>query len=86
MHTDIVRCRETLETAVRGVSAADAVVTPLVAVAELARVGAAYVEDVTHALAPFSVHEFADRFTLALMPPSNRRKASSYSSTAKKLA
>ena len=48
-------------------SAADAVVTPLVAVAELARVGAAYVEDVTHALAPFSVHEFADRFTLALI-------------------
>ena len=24
-------------------------------------------EDLTHALAPFSVHEFADRFTLALI-------------------
>jgi DNA-binding MarR family transcriptional regulator len=48
-------------------SDADAVVTPLVAAAEMSRVGAAYVVDVTHALEPFAVHEFADRFALALI-------------------
>lgn len=42
-------------------------VDPLAAAAELSRVGAAFVDDVTRALEPFSVHEFADRFTLVLI-------------------
>jgi DNA-binding MarR family transcriptional regulator len=45
----------------------DEPVHPLVAVAELSRTGAAFVEDVTHALEPFAVREFADRFALALI-------------------
>lgn len=45
----------------------EAAVDPLAAAAQMSRVGAAFVEDVTRALEPFSVHEFADRFTLALI-------------------
>jgi DNA-binding MarR family transcriptional regulator len=45
----------------------DTPVDPPVALAELSRVGAAFVEDVTRAMEPFTVHEFADRFALALI-------------------
>jgi DNA-binding MarR family transcriptional regulator len=44
-----------------------AAVDPLVAASEMGRAGAAFVEDVTHALAPFGIREFADRFTLVLI-------------------
>jgi DNA-binding MarR family transcriptional regulator len=46
---------------------ADNRVDTLVALAEMSRAGAAFVDDVTRALEPFAVHEFADRFTLALI-------------------
>jgi DNA-binding MarR family transcriptional regulator len=45
----------------------DSAVDPLVAVAEMTRAGAAFVEDVTSALEPFDAGEFADRFALALI-------------------
>jgi DNA-binding MarR family transcriptional regulator len=54
-----------------GVTAPDAGVEtdvdPLAAAAQMSRAGAAFVGDVTRVLAPFSVHEFADRFTLVII-------------------
>lgn len=47
--------------------AAGAPVDPIVAAAEMSRSGAAFVDDVTTALNPFGVREFADRFALVLI-------------------
>lgn len=44
-----------------------AVVDPVVAATEMGRAGATFVEEVTLALEPFGVREFADRFTLVLI-------------------
>lgn len=42
-------------------------VDPLIAASEMGRAGAAFVEDVSGALEPFGIREFADRFTLVLI-------------------
>jgi DNA-binding MarR family transcriptional regulator len=44
-----------------------AVVDPLVAANEMGQAGAAFIEEVTLALEPFGIREFADRFTLVLI-------------------
>lgn len=44
-----------------------AVTDPLAAAAEMGRAGAAFVEEVTVALEPFGIREFAERYTLVLI-------------------
>ncbi len=47
--------------------AAGTPVDPIVAAAAMSRSGAAFVDEVTNALSPFGVREFADRFALVLI-------------------
>lgn len=51
-------------------------VDPLRTAAEMGRVGAEYVDDVTRALEPYGVHEFNDRYALLLIHVSGEQRPS----------